>query len=254
MLVTRRKIMVLLTLGCLMLTTATCFAETLLFNKEFRDGDTVFRMQNSVLLYEIKKGDTLWEISRMFGISIEEIREANGLKGDLIVTGNTLKIPQKFYVIGTPDGNKVFVMAEHKGSKKSKTVSIASVIGQKARDEDRYWLAKIIEAEAGVESLEGKIAVGAVVINRVESEQFPDTIKEVIFQKYKGVYQFSPVGDGRIYDVEPSEEAYEAAERALAGEDPTDGALYFYNPKISKSKFFKNRELVVTIGNHQFFQ
>lgn len=150
MLVTRRKIMVLLTLGCLMLTTATCFAETLLFHKEIRDGDTVFRMQNSVLLYEIKKGDTLWEISRMFGISIEEIREANGLKGDLIVTGNTLKIPQKFYVVGTSDGNKVFVMAEHKGSMKSKTVSIASVIGQKAMDEDRYWLAKIIEAEAEI--------------------------------------------------------------------------------------------------------
>lgn len=192
--------------------------------------------------YKIKKGDTLWSISKRYGVTVEDIQVANRLKGDLIIAGETLYIPK------TKDYAKLVL---EMNSKNREQLAAKKVV---VDEMDRYWLAKIIEAEAGIEPLEGKIAVGAVVLNRVEDEWFPDSIQEVIFQKLNGKYQFSPVGNGRIYKVEPSEESYEAADRALAGEDPTDGALYFYNPKISKSTFFKGRELLARIGNHQFFQ
>lgn len=191
--------------------------------------------------YKIKKGDTLWSISKRYGVTVEDIQVANHLNGDLIIAGETLYIPKtKDYAKNVLEMNKKY---------REQMVATNTNVDEL----DRYWLAKIIEAEAGIEPIEGKIAVGAVVLNRVEDEWFPDSIQDVIFQKINGKYQFSPVGNGRIYKVEPSEESYEAADRALAGEDPTDGALYFYNPKISKSKFFKGREMVARIGNHQFF-
>lgn len=210
------------------------------------------------LAYTIQKGDTLWAISKRYGVTVEELKKANQLKGDLIIIGKTLYIPQKTMVVYEQRrvlGDKKNIQRNNvvqidKADNKTVVVATHTTVNEM----DRYWLAKIIEAEAGIEPLEGKIAVGAVVLNRVAEEWFPDTIQDVIFQKLGGKYQFTPVGNGRLYKVEPSEEAYEAADRALAGEDPTDGALYFYNPKISKSTFFKKKELLASIGNHQFFQ
>jgi len=119
-------------------------------------------------------------------------------------------------------------------------------------DEELRWLAQIIEAEASGESLEGKIAVGAVILNRVKSNQFPNSIKEVIFDRSDGYYQFTPVQNKYIYSVKPSQETYLAVERVLQGEDPTNGALYFYNPKANNSKWMLSRKVVKVIGNHIF--
>ncbi len=211
--------------------------------------------RNYVLSYSINKGDTLWRISQNYGVSVETLQKANNLTGNLIIAGETLRIPQTITVnyeerriVDNTKNRRIIKIAQN-----SITTAKRQEMQQVVKD-DRYWLAKIIEAEAGIEPVEGKIAVGAVVLNRVKEDWFPDTIQEVIFHKVNGVYQFSPVGNGRMNKVEPSEEAYEAADRALAGEDPTDGALYFYNPKISKSAFFKKKEFLASIGNHQFFQ
>lgn len=120
-------------------------------------------------------------------------------------------------------------------------------------EEDLNWLAKIIEAESGGEPMEGKIAVGAVIVHRVQSSLFPKSIKAVIFQKSSsGHYQFSPVATGKIYKVVPSKDSYEAAKRALAGEDPSGGATYFYNPVTSKSSWMLSRSVIKRIGNHVF--
>jgi len=118
--------------------------------------------------------------------------------------------------------------------------------------EDLKWLATIIEAEAEDQPYKGKLAVGSVVINRMLHKSFPNTIKDVVFQKTKRVYQFSPVGDGRIYRVKPSEDSYKAAKAAFDGEDPTNGALFFYNPKIAKSKWITTRKLAIVIADHRF--
>lgn len=249
MLSNRKKFLSVLSIFSLFLFSIV-FTKTTVYAKEIIDENTTLIQQHYSLSYKINKGDTLWGISQRFGVSIEDLKNANNLKGDLIISGHELKIPRTFYIVHSE--GETYKIANRTKDKRS--VTVASLPAQTYKKDDRYWLAKIIEAEASTESLEGKIAVGAVVINRVEADWFPDTIKEVIFQKFNGKYQFSPVGNGRIHKVEPSEEAYDAADRALAGEDPTDGALYFYNPKISKSKFFKNRESLVTIGNHQFFQ
>lgn len=114
--------------------------------------------------------------------------------------------------------------------------------------EDLELLARLIHGEARGEPYEGQVAVGAVVLNRVKSPGFPNTIREVIFQKN----QFSAVSDGQFY-LEPNETAYRAARDALSGRDPSLGALFFYNPKTAKTLYWlSTRETTVVIGNHIF--
>jgi len=114
-------------------------------------------------------------------------------------------------------------------------------------DDDLYWLSRIIHAEARGEPYEGKVAVGAVVLNRAKKNN--KTIKQVIFASG----QFTPVKNGSIYN-KPSAESIQAAKDALAGVNPVGDAYYFYNPKISKSKFMRSRKLVKRIGNHDFLK
>ena len=92
---------------------------------------------------------------------------------------------------------------------------------------------RIVEAEAGGEDRTGKLLVANVILNRVENENFPDTVTDVIFQKEKGVCQFSPVSDGRFYTVDVSEETIQAVNAALYGEDCSEGALYFMARKYA---------------------
>lgn len=114
--------------------------------------------------------------------------------------------------------------------------------------EDLELLARLIHGEARGEPYEGQVAVGAVVLNRVKSPGFPNTIREVIFQKN----QFIAVSDGQFY-LEPNETAYRAARDALSGRDPSLGALFFYNPKTAKTLYWlSTRETTVVIGNHVF--
>ena len=110
-------------------------------------------------------------------------------------------------------------------------------------------LARLINGEARGEPYEGQVAVGAVILNRVKSPEFPNTIVGVIYQKG----QFSCVTDGQF--DEPMEEGttvYKAAQDAMNGSDPTNGALYFYNPKKTKSKWLYSLPVVATIGEHKF--
>ena len=115
-----------------------------------------------------------------------------------------------------------------------------------------YWLSRIIEAEAGGEPFNGKVAVGEVILNRVKSEEFPDTIWNVIFDKEFGI-QFEPVANGTIYNT-PSEESIKAAKTALNGSNNVGNCLYFLNPTIASSNWIvKNREYYTTIANHAFY-
>ncbi len=180
------------------------------------------------IVYKVKKGDTLWAISRINQISVNSLKKANGIKSNLIYPGDKLVIPRKSSDLMT--FHKGIVLTKH----------------------DYDWFVKIIEAEAGGESLQGKVAVGSVVLNRVMHKQYPDTITDVIFQRVKHVYQFSPVADGRIYQVIPSSDSYKAAKMALKGMDPTEGALFFYNPTTARSKWIRTRVVIAEIGRHHF--
>ncbi len=118
---------------------------------------------------------------------------------------------------------------------------------------DFYWLSRIISAESRGESLVGQIAVGNVICNRVASDEFPDTVKGVVFDKKNGV-QFEPVSNRTIYD-EPTEQSVLAARLVMAGVDAAGESLYFFNPALSQGKWVRaNRTYHMTIGCHRFYK
>lgn len=120
-------------------------------------------------------------------------------------------------------------------------------------EEDLYWMARIISAESRGEPLLGKLAVGTVVLNRVASEEFPDTIYDVIFDRKWGV-QFAPVANGTIYD-DPTEESVLAARLVLDGARAAGDSLYFLAPDLTNNHWImENQTHVTTIGCHWFYR
>lgn len=124
-------------------------------------------------------------------------------------------------------------------------------------EEDYDSLLRLVEAEASGEDIKGKILVANVVLNRVASSAFPDTIKEVIYQKQNGRAQFSPVATGKIDRVTVSDETVEAVNRALCGEDESEGALYFVAPACASAEnhgwFKQNLTLLFSYNGHEFY-
>lgn len=114
-------------------------------------------------------------------------------------------------------------------------------------DSDVALLARLIYGEARGESYVGQVAVGAVVMNRIKSASFPNTMAGVIYQSYA----FTAVNDGQI-NLTPNATAKKAAQDAMNGWDPTYGAIYYYNPAIATSSWIFSRKTTVTIGNHVF--
>jgi len=119
-------------------------------------------------------------------------------------------------------------------------------------DKDIYWLGRIINSEAGGEPMQGKIGVGNVVLNRVKSNLYPNSIYDVIFDSGYGI-QFEPVLNGMIYDT-PSFDSLIAAKYCLQGENAVGESLFFLNPKIASSLWITDNRLYYTvIGNHFFY-
>ncbi len=112
---------------------------------------------------------------------------------------------------------------------------------------DVYLLAKVIAAEARGESYTGQVAVGAVVLNRVEHPSFPDSISGVVYQ----AGAFSCVRDSN-WSVAPNATAQKAAQDAINGWDPSGGAIYYYNPAKTSNAWMRSRPVIVTIGSHVF--
>jgi len=131
------------------------------------------------------------------------------------------------------------------GSETLKHMGIYS--GANVSDNEVKLLARAISAESRGESYEGQIAVGAVILNRVEHPSFPDTVAGVIYQPGA----FSVVDDGQINN-EPVASAVNAAKDALNGYDPVYGAIYYYNPRKTTNKFMHSRPVVRVIGQHVF--
>lgn len=129
---------------------------------------------------------------------------------------------------------------------------------EKRRQEERQILERIVEAEAGDKDLEGRILVANVILNRVHSKHFPDTIKGVVFANRAGRYQFSPVSNGRYYRVTVSDKTKRAVKQALAGKDISKGALYFMCRSASDPKnvawFDRDLTKVAQHGCHEFFK
>lgn len=127
--------------------------------------------------------------------------------------------------------------------------------GRNLSEDDKYMLAKIAMAEAEGESLYTKILVILTVLNRVEADEFPDTIEEVIFQNYDGIYQFSPaIPGGRWWTTEPNDECWEAVEIVNQMEnDVSEGALYF-EACSGESWHSRNLEFICESDNTRFYK
>lgn len=121
-------------------------------------------------------------------------------------------------------------------------------------DTDTKILCRIVEAEATGQDIEGKMLVANVILNRVNSDKFPDSVEKVVFAKR----QFSPIRDGRYYKVSITEDTKEAVKRVLNGEDKSNGAVYFMSRKHANSKnvrwFDNHLTKVAEYGSHEFFR
>lgn len=120
--------------------------------------------------------------------------------------------------------------------------------GPESHSDDVGLLARVIQGEAGSEPYLGKVAVAAVLLNRISSSSFPNSLSGVVFEPYA----FESVSNGLIWQFEPSSESLQAAEAALSGWDPTYGSLFFWNPSKPVTPWIWTREILTEIGNHVF--
>lgn len=121
------------------------------------------------------------------------------------------------------------------------------------KPEELKILHKIVEAEAGNEDMTGKMLIANVILNRVNSDRFPDTIKEVVYQRQHGKVQFSPTIDGRLDSVKVTQETVDAVDRVLHGEDNSNGALYFRSVKSTGTWHDRALIRLSAHGNHIFY-
>lgn len=237
--------------------------------------------------HTVSPGESLWKIGQWYGVDAKTIESANSLGGDSIYPGQKIHIPQDssggsytvlpgdcLYTIASRYGTSVNQLMTDNGLNSTiihpgQTLRVAGAPGAASAgsgvsrgsvDRNAYGnvspsefdtLARIITAEADNQSYEAKVAVGAVVLNRVESSLFPNSINGVVYQvDAAGRYQFQPVLNGWI-NRPPSQSSISAARDALAGADPTNGALFFWESWV-KSDYLNSRPVAAVIGAFTF--
>lgn len=213
--------------------------------------------------------NTILAIVMVFAISIlsvcSVIVAGNFPRGNTIMANvaNTrivqAKLSELGYFDGVIDGNydskTVLAVKNYQkdnniqvtGTLDEATTTALGVTDNTQANTDLYLLAKLIYSESRGEVYEGQVAVGAVVLNRVQDAGFPNTIQGVIYQPWA----FTALNDGQ-FALEPNSTAYQAAQDAMNGWDPTYGCIYYYNPKTATSQWIFSRQIIVTIGNHVF--
>ncbi len=170
--------------------------------------------------YTVRRGDSLYRIARRTGVTVGALRARNGIWGNLIRIRQRIIIPT---------------------AKRSVRRTPTRTSG------DIALLARIIHAEAGAEPYVGKVAVGGVVLNRVQNSKFPRTIAGVVYQPHA----FESVSNG-IVNRPASKESTKAARDALSGWDPSGGAIYFFNPAKTRNRWIWGRRIINRLGKHVF--
>lgn len=244
--------------------------------------------------YTVKKGDTIYSIAKEHGLTVEDIISHNNLKTTYLTTGQRLVLPEKSKDTGKqpaekiPDavkqptdevssytvqkGDTLHLIAQAYGTTPDALIAsnnlssheiypgqVILISGSRQNEshpsrgeitsQDTYLLAQLITAEAQGEPFEGQVAVGAVVLNRIADSRFPNTISGVIYEPW----QFEPVTNGQIYNT-PDPMCIRAAEAALSGWDPSEGAVFFFNPDKAAGDFFWTLTYVKRIGKHVFYK
>ena len=198
-----------------------------------------------------------------FGVSVSGLSKVGSRSDEVVAIQQKLK--EKGYynytvdgIFGTRTRNAVISFQRDNGLAADGIAGVNTLkaLGISGNDDSSFGgyssadyelLARIISAEARGESYIGQVAVGAVVLNRVEHPSFPDTVSGVVYQSGA----FSCLYDGQFYEP-VAESAYSAARDAINGLDPSGGAIYYYNPKTATSQWIFSRPVITTIGNHRF--
>ena len=217
-----------LRIAIMLLTTVLCVSFLLYLNNDLYQTDALSRVGSrgqevSAIQQELKdRGLYSGEVDGIYGsqtkAAVIRFQKQQGLSADGIAGPQTLK------KLG---------------------ISVGTV--PSATDANVNLLARIISAEARGESYTGQVAVGAVVLNRVEHPSFPDTISGVIYQPSA----FTAITDGQ-FNEPIADSAYSAARDALNGSDPSGGAIYYYNPDKTSNQWIRSRPVIKQIGNHLF--
>lgn len=199
--------------------------------KQGANGSEVKEVQRRLKLWGYYKGS----VDGVFGAgtrsAVVAFQKKNGLKADGVVGKETYK------ALGMNDAYEALA-----GLNSSQAQGVGGFTSS-----DVYLLAKVIHAEGRGEPYVGQVAIGAVVLNRVRDNDFPNTISGVVYQKYA----FTAVSDGQI-NLSPNETAMRAARDAINGWDPSGGALYYYNPAVATSAWIFDRPTITVIGKHVF--
>nr|WP_256521737.1 cell wall hydrolase [Halobacillus sp. A5] len=174
-----------------------------------------FPMQSSAhaKTHTVKEGESIYSIAEQLGLSADQVQAMNNKSNGEVFPGEELKLP----VVPT--------------------------------DGEQDLLNRLVEAEAKGESYAGKVAVATVVLNRVESDRFPDSIHGVIHDGY----QFSPVLNGSINEP-AGQESKDAVEEALDYQGYDQDSIFFYNPDKADSSYLSSQEVTTVIGNHVFLR
>ena len=181
--------------------------------------------------YTVKSGDSLYLIANRLGITVDTLRRINNKWDNMIYPGQQLNIP---YTAGSTTTNYSTAPATGK-----------AVISYTSAELD--LLARLVTSEAESEPYAAQVAVAAVVVNRVQSDIFPNTISSVIYQKSDGFYQFTPVENGWI-NKPTTQQARNAALEALNGSDPSNGALYYFDDSAT-NKWLWSKPIKARIGH-----
>ncbi|MFW5961556.1 MAG: cell wall hydrolase [bacterium] len=191
----------------------------------------------------IRRGDEGIDVA----VLQQKLKQLNYYKGSIdgIYGGGTIEAVKRFQKDKGLKADGVF------GESSYEIINDLEVrFGQDISRDDIVLLARIIHGEARGEDFRGKVAVGSVILNRIESAQFPNTIRDVILQEG----QFSSLMDGQA-NYYPGEQELQAARAALLGYDPTLGSIFFYNPEVAtNTAWISRRNFVTKIGGHVFLR
>lgn len=194
--------------------------------------------------YTVQSGDTLYLVAQRYGVTVAQLRQANGIWSDTLYPGQVLVIPNNSGTGTTPGGSNGTPVPSDPQSPPKLQLSW----------DDQMLLARLVRAEAEGEPLEGQVAVAATVLNRLNDPRFPHSVPGIIYQVVDGYYQYSPVQNGRI-NLPPTPAAQQAVSLALQGWDPSRGANGFYRPDgVSANNWVRQQPVTAVIGNHIFFR
>lgn len=239
------------------------------FVASFLMATLLFTSTASAAVYTILPKDSLYKISVLFNTSVDTLKKDNNLRSDNIYPGQKLNVPAKVYTVQS--GDSLYLIAQKFGvsldtlrqanNKWDNMIYVGQLLlipGSKSQggtvipytQAEVDLLARLIEAEAGGISYNAKVAVGAVVVNRVQSSDWPDTITDVIYQVINGYYQFSPVKNGFIKKP-ASSDSIKAAWAALYNSDPSKEAIFYFDDS-STNQWLWSKPVTVRIDNMIF--